>query len=117
MSASLATFGQSTVTTNVLTGSNTVIMTGSGGVSGLKVIDSIYVSERSGAGTATTFNIQVNASSTYSFVKYNQLFTNSVSYTDTVVVLPAAARLEIKSTANVDVVVNYRQFKTNLIDA
>lgn len=113
--ATLARFGRANLTTNVLTSAYAVVSTGNSLAQ--KVIDTIYINERSGAGTATTFNLQLNASGAYSFIRYNQLFTNTTAYTDQAIVLNAGDKLEIKSTANVDVVVNYREFKLNLADA
>gem|GEM_PF-3679217 len=111
--ASLNKFGRANVTSNVLTGAYAVIATGN--ALSPKVIDSLYISERSGAGTATTFNLQLNAAGVYSFIRFNQLFTNTAAYTDQAIVLSQPTdKLEIKSTANVDVVANYREFGVSL---
>ena len=112
--ATLAKYARANLTTNVLTSAYAVVLSGS--KLNNRVIDSIYINERSGAGTATTFNLQINAGGAYSFVRYNQLFTNTVAYIDQAFGLQDGDKLEIKSTANVDVVVGYREFKVNLPD-
>ncbi len=112
--ATLVKYARANATSNVLTSAYLNLL--SGGSVDNKVIDSIYISERSGAGTATTFNLQINAGGVMSFVRYNQLFTNTVAYNDQAIALANGDRLEIKSTANVDVVVGYRVFRLNLPD-
>ena len=112
--ATLVKYARANATSNVLTGAYLNLLSGAK-LDG-KVVDTIYINERSGAGTATTFNLQLNASGVMSFIRYNQLFTNTVAYTDQAIALADGDRLEIKSTTNVDVVVGYRVFKVNLPD-